>query len=44
MPGHDSFEGQRYLPYPSLAMGNAGVDPRDDGRFDDLVVSSYLLR
>src|SRR5712691_9729306 len=32
------------LPDPCLAMGNAGVDPGHDGCFDDLVVSSRLLR
>jgi hypothetical protein len=32
------------LSYPGLAMGNAGLDPGHDGCFDDLVVSSCLLR
>ena len=46
---HEALQGRLHhasadLPYPSLAMGNAGVDPGHDGRCNDLVVSAYLLR
>ena len=32
------------LPDLRLVMDNAGVDPGEDGRFDDFVLSTRLLR
>jgi len=46
---HEARQGRLHhaspdLPDPRLAMGNADVDPGEDGYFDDLVVSCCLLR